>query len=129
MEKLDSTHVVLNLLDLCGTENDGADIGVHCAPCESELCRVSAKTFSDLGELADFLNLGLALLGLELLDGGVEEFLVVGEAGTLGDAVVVFGSEQSGGERTPDSCAILELVVEGLVFDLEAFAVEHILEK
>jgi len=90
-----SAHVVLNLLDLGGTEDDSADVGVLGAPRQAELGGVATETLGDLGEAADLFNLSLALRGLELLDLGVEEVAVVGEAGTFGDAVVVLAGEES----------------------------------
>ena len=91
----DGSHVVLNLLDLGRTEDDGADVRVLSAPRQAELGGVAAETLGDLGQAADLFDLSLALGGLELLDLGVEEVAVVGEAGTFGDAVVVLAGEES----------------------------------
>jgi len=119
-------HVVLNLLNLGGTEDDGADVGVLGAPRQAELGGVAAETLGDLGQAADLFDLSLALGGLELLDLGVEEVAVVGEAGTFGDAVVVLSGQESGGERGPDGCTILVLVEKRLVLDLETLTVESV---
>ena len=80
-----------------------------------------------------------------MLDLGVEEVAVVGEAGTFGNAVVVLAGEESGGERGPDGGTVLfsrsasrfaidsersenylVLVEERLVLDLEALTVEGV---
>jgi hypothetical protein len=44
----------------------------------------------------------------------------------LTDTIVVFTGKKAGGERRPDRGAVLVLVVEGSVLDLEALAVEGV---
>ena len=95
-------------------------------PGKRKLCNAATQLLGDLGKVADLLDLGLALLALQSLDGAFEEALVGGETAVLGDAVVVFASEETGGKRRPDSGAVLVLVVEGSVLDLEALAVESV---
>lgn len=118
--------VVVDLLDLCGAEDDGADVGVAGGPGEGELRRVAAQLLGDLGELLDLLDLGLALVRLQAVDRVREELLVGGEARALGDAVVVLARQQAAGERAPDGGAVVELVEQGLELDLEALAVEGV---
>ena len=95
-------------------------------PGKRKLCNAATQLLGDLGKVADLLDLGLALLTLQSLDGTFEETLVGGEAAVLGNAVVVFASEETGGERRPDSGTVLVLVVEGSVLDLEALTVEGV---
>ena len=45
------------------------------------------------------LDLGLTFGALELLDGVLEEVLVGGETGVLGDAIVVLAGQETGSER------------------------------
>jgi hypothetical protein len=90
------------------------------------LCNVATELLGDLGEASDLLDLGLALIGLEGLDGALEEALVGSETAVLGDAVVVFASKKAGGERRPDGGAVLVLVVERSVLDLETLTVEGV---
>lgn len=118
--------VVVDLLDLCGAEDDGADVGVAGGPGEGELRRVAAQLLGDLGELLDLLDLGLAFLRLQAVDRVREELLVGGEARALGDAVVVLARQQPAGEGAPDGGAVVELVEQGLELDLEALAVEGV---
>jgi hypothetical protein len=86
----------------------------------------AAQLLGDLGKVADLLELGLALLALQSLDGALEEALVGGETAVLGDAVVVLASEETGGERRPDGGAVLVLVVERSVLNLETLTVEGV---
>lgn len=51
---------------------------------------------------------------------------MVGEAGAVGDAVVIFAGQEAAGERGPDGGAVLELLEQGGVFDFEALAVEGV---
>lgn len=147
-QQLHGLAVVLDLRDLGGAEDDGADVGVHDAPKEEvlvlELSKYmswkqhenlprerklrdgATKLLSDLGELSDLLDLGLALLGLQSADRVLEEGLVLRKAAVLGDAVVVLAGEETGGQRGPDGGAVLELLVQRRVLDLEALAVEGV---
>ena len=84
------------------------------------------KALSNLRQLAHLLDLSLTLLGLEALDGVLEESLVCGEAGVLGNAVVVLAGEQAAGERRPDGGAVAMLLEEGSILVLEALAVEGV---
>lgn len=118
--------VVVDLVDLGGAEDDGADVGVAGGPGEGQLRRVAAQLLGDLGELLDLLDLGLALVRLQALDRVLEELLVGGEPRALGDAVVVLAGEQAAGEGAPDGGAVVELVEQGLELDLEALAVEGV---
>jgi hypothetical protein len=120
----DGAHVVLNLLDLGGTKYDSANMRVLRAPSQAQLSDIASETLSDLGQALDLFNLGLAFRGLEGSCSRIEKVLVVGEAGALGNAVVVLAGEETGGERGPDGCTILELLVKRRVFDLETLAVE-----
>lgn len=79
-----------------------------------------------LGELADLLDLRLALFRLEGLDGGVEEILVVREARSFRNAVVVLAGEQTRSERRPDGRAEPALEEEGHKVLLAILAVEHV---
>lgn len=45
------------------------------------------------------LDLGLTFGALELLDGVLEEVLVGGETGVLGDTIVVLAGQETGSER------------------------------
>lgn len=100
--------------------------GEHDLPGKRQLRDVGAQRLSDLGELAHLGDLRLALLGLQRVDGVLEEGLVLRESAVFGDAVVVLAGEKTGGERRPDGGAVLELVVERGVLDLEALAVEGV---
>lgn len=95
-------------------------------PGERELRNVATELLGDLGEAADLPDLGLAVLGLQRGDSALEECLVVGEAAVFGNAVVVLASKETRGKRRPDGGAVLVLVVEGSVFDLEALTVEGV---
>lgn len=119
-------EVILKLLNLCRTENDSADIGVLESPGKRELGDVSTEALSDFGQLLDLLDLGLAGFSLKLVDGVLEEGLVGGESRVLGDSVVVLAGQEAGGERGPDCGAVLELVEERSVLDLEALTVESV---
>lgn len=118
--------VVVDLVDLCGAEDDGADVGVAGGPGEGELRGVAAELLGDLGELLDLLDLGLALVRLQALDRVLEELLVGREPRALGYAVVVLAGEQAAGEGAPDGGAVVELVEQRLELDLEALAVEGV---
>lgn len=96
------------------------------APGKRKLCDSATKLLSDLGETLDLLDLGLALLSLERLDRALEEALVGSETAVLGDAVVVLASQKTRGERRPDGGAVLVLVVERSVLNLEALTVEGV---
>ena len=95
-------------------------------PGKRKLCDSATKLLSDLGKTPDLLDLGLALVGLESLDRALEEALVGVETAVLGDAVVVLASEETRGERGPDGGAVLVLVVERSVLNLEALTVEGV---
>ena len=95
-------------------------------PGKRKLCDSATKLLSDLGKALDLLDLGLALLSLERLDRALEEALVGSETAVLGDAVVVLASQKTRGERRPDGGAVLVLVVERSVLDLEALTVEGV---
>ena len=95
-------------------------------PGKRKLCDGATKLLSNLGKTPDLLDLGLALIGLKSLDGALEEALVGGETAVLGNAVVVLASEETRGERRPDGGAVLVLIVEGSVLDLEALTVEGV---
>ena len=95
-------------------------------PGKRKLCDSATKLLSDLGKTPDLLDLGLALVGLESLDGALEEALVGGETAVLGDTVVVLASKETRGQRRPDGGAVLVLVVERSVLDLEALTVEGV---
>ena len=95
-------------------------------PCERQLCNSATELLGDLGKTSDLLNLGLALFALESLDGALEEALVGSETAVLGDTVVVLAGEETGGKRRPDGGAVLVLVVERSVLDLEALTVEGV---
>ena len=125
--KLHGRAVVLDLRSLGGTQDHRADIGVLDTPRQAELRDSAAKLLGDLRELADFGNLRLAFVGLQALDGTLEEALVGGEARVLRNAVVVLASEQTGCEWRPDRGAVLELLVQRRVFDLESLAVESVI--
>ena len=68
----------------------------------------------------------MALGTLELLNSVLEECLVSGKAGVLGDAVVVLAGQKTGSERRPDGSTVLVLVVERSILDLETLSVECI---
>jgi hypothetical protein len=146
-KQLHGLAVVLNLGNLGGTEDDSADVGVHHAPIKNvsicmrksesnacsinvpgkrKLCDGATELLSDLGKTPDLLDLGLALFGLKSLDRALEEALVGGETAVLGNTVVVLASEETRGERRPDSGTVLVLVVERSVLDLEALTVEGV---
>jgi hypothetical protein len=95
-------------------------------PGKRKLCDGATELLGDLGKTPDLLDLGLALIGLESLDGALEEALVGSETAVLGDAVVVLASKETGGERRPDGGAVLVLIVERSVLDLEALTVEGV---
>jgi hypothetical protein len=95
-------------------------------PGKRELCDSATELLGDLGKTSDLLDLGLALVTLESLDRALEEALVGGETAVLGDAVVVLAGKKTGSERRPDGGAVLVLVVERSILDLEALAVEGI---
>lgn len=95
-------------------------------PGKRKLCNSATKLFGDLGKTPDLLNLGLALVGLESLDGALEEALVGGETAVLGNTVVVLASKKTRGKRRPDGGAVLVLVVKRGVLDLEALTVEGV---
>ena len=95
-------------------------------PGKRKLCDSATKLLSDLGKALDLLDLGLALLSLERLDRALEEALVGSETAVLGDAVVVLASQKTRGERRPDGGAVLVLVVERSVLNLEALTVEGV---
>jgi len=95
-------------------------------PCERQLCNSATELLGDLGKTSDLLNLGLALFALESLDGALEEALVGSETAVLGDTVVVLAGEETRGQRRPDGGAVLVLVVERSVLDLEALTVEGV---
>lgn len=116
----------MNLVDLGGAQDDGADIGVLGGPGQSKLTGSATEPLGHGGELPNLLDLGLAFGLLELLDGVLEESLVVGEARILGNAVIVLASQETRGERAPDSGAVLELLEQRLVLDFEALAVEGV---
>lgn len=118
--------VVVDLLDLGGAQDDGADVGVAGGPGEGELRRVAAQPLGDLGQLLDLLDLGLALVRLQALDRVLEELLVGREPRALGDAVVVLARQQAAGEGAPDGGAVVELVEQRLELDLEPLAVEGV---
>lgn len=118
--------VVLNLLNLGGSQDHSADVGVLEAPGQGELRCVSTQALRNGSELLDLFDLGLSFLGLQLLDGLAEELLVGGQAGALGDAVVVLSGQETRCQGRPDGGAVAELLVEGSVLDLEALAVEGV---
>lgn len=124
--KVQSLEVILELLNLGSTQDNSADVRVLEGPGERELGDVSAETLGDFCELLDLLDLGLAGLGLELVDGPLEERLVGGEAGIFGDAVVVLSGQKTAGKRGPDGGSVLELVVQGCVLNFEALTVEGV---
>ena len=118
--------VIDNLLRLRRAQDDRADVLVLGRPRERQLRCGTAQLLRERGQLPDLFDLRLAVGRLELLDLRVEDGFVVVEAGTLGDAVVVLAREQAAGERRPDRGAVLELLEERGVFDLEALAVEGV---
>jgi hypothetical protein len=126
VRQLESLDVVLNLLNLGGTQNDGADVGVLQAPGEGKLSHVTTQSLGNGSQLLDLLNFGLALVGLQLLDAVLEEGLVCGVARVLGNTVVVLAGQETRGQRRPDGSTVLELVVQRSVLNLEALAVEGI---
>jgi hypothetical protein len=95
-------------------------------PGKRKLCDGATKLLSNLGKTPDLLDLGLALIGLKSLDGALEEALVGGETAVLGNAVVVLASKETRSKRRPDGGAVLVLVVEGSVLNLEALTVEGV---
>jgi hypothetical protein len=95
-------------------------------PGKRELCDRATQLLGDLGQTSDLLDLGLALIGLQSLDRALEEALVGGETAVLGDAVVVLAGEKTRSERRPDGGAVLVLVVEWSVLNLEALTVEGV---
>lgn len=124
--KLHRLDIVLNLLNLGGSQDHSADVGVLEAPGQGELRCVSTQALGNGSELLDLLDLGLSFLGLQGLDGLAEELLVGGEAGALGDAVVVLSSQETRGQGRPDGGTVVELLEEGLILDLEALTVEGV---
>ena len=95
-------------------------------PGKRKLCDSATELLSNLGKTPDLLDLGLALVGLEGLDGALEEALVCGKTAVLGNAVIVLASKKTRGERGPNGSAVLVLVVERSVLDLEALTVEGV---
>ena len=126
LSDLDGLDVILDLLNLSGAENNGADIGVLEGPGEGKGGSVGAEAFGNGGQLLNLLDLGLALGSLKCLDSVLKEAPVVGEARPLGDTVVILASQQTGGEWGPDGGAIAVTVEERRVLDLKAFAVESV---
>ena len=115
--------------DLCSfrrTENDGRHVLVLDTPRQAELRDIATKLLRNLSKLPHLGNLRLALLGLQLLDGALEEALVVRKTRVLWDAVVVFASEQARSKWGPDRGAVLELIEQRRVLNLEALAVEGV---
>lgn len=95
-------------------------------PGKRELCDSATELFGDLGKTPDLLDLGLALVRLESLDGALEEAAVGSETAVLGDAVVVLASKEARGKRRPDGGSVLVLVVKRGVLNLEALTVEGV---
>jgi hypothetical protein len=95
-------------------------------PGKRKLCDRATELLCNLGKTPDLLDLGLALIALECLDGALEEALVGSETAVLGDAVVVLAGEETRSERRPDGGAVLVLVVERSVLDLKALTVESV---
>jgi hypothetical protein len=59
-----SFNVLMNLFDLCRTQNHGANIRIDGCPRKRQLSDRAAETFGNLGQLADFFNLGFAVFVL-----------------------------------------------------------------
>lgn len=114
------------LLARAHTQDDCADVRVLDAPRQTKLADVATQLLRDLSELANLGDLCLALVTLQRLDGTLEEALVVAEARVLWDAVVILASEKTRGEWRPDGRAILELLIERRVLNLEALTVERV---
>lgn len=84
-QELESLDVVLDLGHTGCSKNHSADVGVLRSPCEGKLCDVASESLSDLCQLSDLGDLGLALFRLQLLDGVLEESLVGSETRVLWD--------------------------------------------
>lgn len=126
LEQLDGLDVILDLLDLGGAEDDGADVGVLEGPGEGQRRGGGAEALGDRRQLLHLLDLGLALGRRERLDGALEEVAVVRQPRVLRDAVVVLARQQSRRERRPDGRAVLELLEQRRVLDLEPLPVEGV---
>ena len=57
LEELQGSEVVLQLLDLGSTKNDGRDIGVLCSPCQTQLGDGTTELLSDGSELSDLRDM------------------------------------------------------------------------
>lgn len=71
-------------------------------PGEGKRSSVASELLGNLGELADLLNLGLALGRLERLDSVAEEGGVVLKTRILGDSIIVLACKENENE-TPMS--------------------------
>ena len=118
--------VILELLNLCRAQDHGADVGVRRRPRQGELRDGSAETLGDSAQLAHLLDLGLASLTLELLDGALKEGLVGREPRVLRDAIVVLAGQQATGEGRPDGGAVAVVLEQVGVLNLEPLAVESV---
>lgn len=96
-QNIQCLQVFRDLLGLGSTQDARRDVRVLERPCDGETGHRATERLGDLGELLDLGDLGLALLGLKLLDGFSEEFLVGGVTGVFWDAVVVL--PKSGRDR------------------------------
>lgn len=65
------------------------------SPSKGELGSRALKAISDLAQLADLLELGLALLALQLLGLVTEEVLVCGKPRILRNTLVVLASQET----------------------------------
>lgn len=140
LKDIERLQVVDNLIGLGGTElmvnhscstmpvithNTSRDVLVDQSPGQSQVSGGRTKAFSDLGQFPDLLDLGLALGCVECLDVARHHLLVGGVSTVLGDAIVVFTSQQTGVEGRPNGRSATNSVEDIVVFNLESLSVHH----
>lgn len=140
LKDIERLQVVDNLIGLGGTElmvshsssampvtthNTSRDVLVDQSPGQSQVGGGRTKALSDLGQLPNLLNLGLALGGVERLDVARHHLLVGSVSTVLGDTIVVFTSQETGVEGRPDGGSATNSVEDIVIFDLESLSVHH----
>jgi len=124
---LDSLNIVLNLLNLGGTENSSGDISVAQNPSKGQLSLAAAKFFSDLAETLKGLESGFLLGVTEVLAPDIVHQRVLAViSGSFRDTVVILASQDTASQWGPDGGSHAESLEEAGILDFHILSVEQV---
>lgn len=124
LQRLD---ILLNLTGPTRSRDHARQVRVLETPGQRQLSGRATEAIGNFAQLPDLGDLDLTVLRVQRIPKSFHDSVIFdGKTGIWGDAVVVFASEETRGQRRPSGGAHAEYLVQRKVFLLDTITMEHV---